>query len=90
MSRGLGKWERKILSELAIRDHFALNELVGPERTRSRAKYNALYRAMRKLETSGQVIVWRFLFSRDRTWVCRHGIKPTGEDRDRLRKSKGW
>jgi hypothetical protein len=47
MSRGLGKLERKIISELTKRDHFALNELLIPGYTK--AQYNALYRAMRNL-----------------------------------------
>jgi hypothetical protein len=86
MSRGLGKLERKIISELTKRDHFALNELLIPGYTK--AQYNALYRAMRNLEIAGQIIVFRFWLNKDRTWICRPGIRPTVEDRNKLKRNK--
>lgn len=52
MSKGPGKWQRQILSELAIREGFNLQELLGP--TFTKAKYNALLRAMQGLEASAQ------------------------------------
>ena len=80
MSKGPGKWQSIILSELAIRDRFPLKELLGS--TYTKAQYNALYRAMRKLEIAGKVNIHRFLFGGSRrTWVCRWGVTPTGEDR---------
>ncbi|MGD0489243.1 MAG: hypothetical protein ABSB94_18910 [Syntrophorhabdales bacterium] len=44
VSKGPGKWQRLILSELAIRDRFNLLELLGP--TFTKAQYNALHWAM--------------------------------------------
>ena len=81
MSKGLGKWQSMIMSELAIRDRFPLKELLGL--TYTKAKYNALYRAMRKLEIAGKVNIHRFLFGNGRTWVCRWGVTPQWGDRKR-------
>jgi hypothetical protein len=80
MSKGPGKWQRMILSGLAIRDRFTIQELLG--RTFTKAEYNALHRAMVELEDAGRIKVHRFaLGSGGRAWICRFGTRPTIEDR---------
>jgi len=86
MSKGPGKWERLILSELAIRDRFNLQELLGL--TFTKAQYNALHRAALKLEGAGKIKVHRFgLGGGVKIWVCRFGTTITLEDR---RKYAAW
>jgi hypothetical protein len=80
MSKGPGKWQRLILSELAIRDRFNLQELLGTIFTK--AEYNALHRAMLELERAGRIKVHRFAYGVGvRSWVCRFGTTPTPDDR---------
>ena len=88
MSKGPGKWQVAILAKLNVLDRFTLQELLGPSFTR--AQYNALHRAMLKLEDAGRINVHRYAFgSQGRAWICRFGVRPTGEDRDRERKKRG-
>lgn len=83
MSKGPGKWQRLILSELAIRDRFNLRELLEP--TFTKAEYNALHRAMIELEDAGRIKVYRFGFGvgrgRAKIYVHRFGTTITVEDR---------
>lgn len=80
MGKGPGKWQRMILSGLAIQDRFTLQELLGP--TFTKVEYNALHRAMLELEGAGRIKVHRFAFgSGGRAWICRFGTTPTREDR---------
>lgn len=86
MSKGPGKWQRLILSELVIRDRFNLRELLRPAFTK--AQYNALHRAMLELEDAGKINVHRFAFGGGgKIYVHRFGITITVEDR---RKYEGW
>ncbi len=72
MSKGPGKWQRIILSRLAIRDRFTLQELLG--RTFTKAEYNALHRAMLELENAGRIKVHRFALGAGvGLWICRFG-----------------
>jgi hypothetical protein len=61
MSRGPGKWERAILTELASRENFWLRTLLPRDCTK--AEYNALLRAALKLEAEGKIAVDRWAFA---------------------------
>ncbi len=89
MSKGPGKWQVAILAKLKVRDRFTLQELLGPSFTR--AQYNALHRAMLKLEDAGRINVTRFCtFSGVRSsFVHRKGTTMSAEDANRHKKEKG-
>ncbi len=82
MSRGLGRWERLILAELASRKAFYVRALLGPCCTR--AQYNALLRAAMTLEAGGRISVTRFVFGSKTVVVHRTGTTFTRDDRRRL------
>lgn len=85
MSKGFGKLQRLILSELEKRDRFNLQELLGSKYTK--AQYNALNRAMMGLEGTGMIKVHRFAFgggfSAGRTYVHRIGTIFLSGDRQK-------
>lgn len=88
MSRGPGKWQRLILSELAGREAFFLRELREPKR--GKAQYNALLRAMQELEAAGKINVTRYAYGgRYKTVVHRVFTTFTPEDYWKLRREDG-
>jgi hypothetical protein len=88
MSKGRGKWQRLILSKLATREAFKLRELLGP--TFTKAQYNALLRAMQRLEDAGEIKVHRFAFGGGGKIYVHLGTTFTGEDRRKYKAGKWW
>ena len=90
MSKGPGKWQRLIMTELAIRDRFNLQELLGE--TFTKAEYNALHRAAMQLERAGKIKVHRFALGGGiRTWICHFMTEVSFEDRQAYNRAfKKW
>jgi hypothetical protein len=91
MSRGLGIWQRRILTALDECEPLPVRLLLSPKPTR--AERNALSRAVRLLETKRRINVHRFMCwanGNHQTWVCRLGF-PFADDRKRYEgQSKCW
>jgi hypothetical protein len=85
MSKGPGTHQRLILSELAVWDAFYFDHLLG--RGYTKARYNALLRAVVKLEKAGKIGVLHFAFGNRKTVIHRAEISFTKEDRRALRRA---
>jgi len=86
MSKGPGKWQQMILSELVTKEAFYLRGLLGRHCTK--AQYNALLRAAQTLESEGKINITRFRFGAawciGKTVVHRILTTFTGNDRMKM------
>ena len=75
MSRGLGCWQRGILAAVEHHGAVYLRDLLP--RSTTRAAYQALYRASRRLAAAGQIVLYQGGLSHSPLIVAKHGTPWT-------------